>query len=234
MILCAGGFAWVKEKFVAGVPGQTFVMQAGKLKAIEPSTAFLAAAPRDTWPSRARNAGGEPPDYTPATGRRELADDELARLAAQLTDLAGSLVGGPLFKGLFSLLTTELVDRKPTFAFVARAGEHHHVFEYVATQCGFVPAHTDGANPRTAYLAGLECWASDLLAVLDGALGPIALTYGRARLWNALPQRFHFDIFEELYRVSHPLRRPAEYARTYQRAWQAVAATVPTIAAAAP
>ena len=105
------------------------------------------------------------------------------------------------------------------------------MFEYVPTRCGF--AHTDGANPRTDYLAGLECWASDLLAVLEGALGPIALTYGRARLWNALPQRFHFDIFGELYRVSHPLRRPDEYARTYQRAWQAVAATVPTIAAAA-
>lgn len=106
------------------------------------------------------------------------------------------------------------------------------MFEYVPTRCGFAPAHTD-ADPRTAYLAGLECLASDLLAVLDGALGPIALTYGRARLWNALPQRFQFDIFGELYRVSHPLRRPDEYARTYQRAWQAVAVTVPTIAAAA-
>ena len=65
--------------------------------------------------------------------------------------------------------------------------------------------------------------------MLDGALGPIALSFGRARLWNALPQRFHFDIFSELYRVSHPLRRPAEYARTYHRAWRAVADTVPTI-----
>jgi hypothetical protein len=69
--------------------------------------------------------------------------------------------------------------------------------------------------------------------VLDGALGPIALTHGRARRWNALPQRFHLDISGELYRVSHPVRRPDEYARTYQRTWQAVATTVPTIAAAA-
>ena len=92
------------------------------------------------------------------------------------------------------------------------------MFEYMPTRCGFAPAHTDGANPRTAYLAGLECWASDLLAVLDGALGPIALTCGRARLWNALPQRFRFDIFGELYRVSHPLRRPTStHARTSVR-----------------
>jgi hypothetical protein len=83
------------------------------------------------------------------------------------------------------------------------------------------------------YLAGFECWAADLLAVLEGELGPIALTYARSRLWNALPQRFNFDVFGELYRVSHPLRRPAEYARTYDRAWQAVAATVPSIRAAA-
>src|ERR1044071_2995581 len=112
MITCAGGFAFCgdkahlndrvfcvdgeavcqmmakvykKEKFLAGVPGQTFVMQAGKLKAIEPSAAFLAAAPRETWPSRARGAAGEPPDYTPATGRRELAPDDVARPRAQHT-----------------------------------------------------------------------------------------------------------------------------------------------------
>lgn len=259
MMMCAGGFyfcgdkAWLndrvfcvdadavcammskvykKEKFVAAVPGQTFVMQAGRLKAIEPSTAFLAAAPRDRWPSRARTAAGDPPDYTPATGRHELAGDELDRLAARLSELAGSLVGGPLFKNLCSLLASELPDRAPTFALVARSGEHRHAFEYVPTRCAFEPVAAGAGDPRAAYLAGLECWASDLLAVLDGALGPIALTYGRARLWNALPERFHFDIFGELYRVSHPLRRPAEYARTYQRAWQAVAATVPTIRAA--
>ena len=225
-----------KEKFVAAVPGQTFVMQAGKLKAIEPSAAFLAAAPRDTWPSRARVATGDPPDYTPATGRRELPADDLGRLAAQLAGFAGSLVGGPLFKNLFSLLSTELGDRKPTFAFVARSGDQRHVFEYAPTRCAFelmAPRGDGDDDPRRTYLAGLECWASDLAAVLDGAIGPIALTYGRARLWNALPARFHFDIFGEMYRVSHPLRRPAEYAKIYDRAWQEVAGTVPTIAAAA-
>lgn len=142
-----------KEKFVAGVPGQTFVMQSGKRKAIEPGTAFLAAEPRDPWPSRGRGAAGEPPDYTPATGRRELDADELARLGATLTELAGSPVGGPRFKGLFSL-TSERAERTPTFASVARSGEDRHLFAYVATRCAFAPAHTDGTNPRTAYLAG--------------------------------------------------------------------------------
>jgi len=158
-----------KEKFVAGTPGQTFVMQSGKLEAIEPGTAFLAAAPRDPWPSRGRGAAGEPPDYTPATGRRELDADDLARLAATLTELAGSPVGGPLFKGLFSLPTSERAERTPTFASVARSGEDRHVFEYVPTRCAFAPAHTDGTNPRTAYLAGA------------GVLGPRSARCARRR-----------------------------------------------------
>lgn len=262
MMTCAGGFsfhgdkAWLnqrvfcvdteavcammskvykKEKFVAAIPGQTFVMQANKLKAIEPSTAFLTTAPRETWPSRDRTGAGDPPDYAPATGRRELAAGDLERLHARLNELAASLVGGTLFKSLYSLLVSELADRKPTFVVLARSGGDHHAFEYAPTRCAFERVASDRASDRTAalYLAGFECWASDLLAVLDGALGPIALTYARARLWNALPQRFNFDVFGELYRVSHPLRRPAEYAQTYERAWQAVAATVPSIAAAA-
>lgn len=257
MLTCAGGFsfhgdkAWLnqrvfcvdteaacgmlskvykKEKFVSAIPGQTFVMQANKLKAIEPSTPFLAAAPRDSWPMRGWTTAGDVPDYAPATGHRELPAGDLDRLHARLTELAASLVGGPLFKSLHSLLAGELPDRAATFVVLARSGAHHRGFAYAPTRCTFEPVAAEQA--AATYLAGFECWASDLLAVLDGSLGPIALTYGRAWLWNALPQRFHFDLFGELYRVSHPLRRPAEYARTYDRAWQAVAATVPSIRAA--
>jgi len=262
MMTCAGGFsfqgdkAWMnqrvfcvdteaacgmmsklykKEKFVAAIPGQTFVMQANKLKAIEPSTPFLAAAPRDSWPVRGWATTGEVPDYAPATGQRELAAGDLERLHARLTEFAAALVGGPVFKSLHSLLASELPERTPTFAVIVRSGAGRHGFAYAPTRCTFEPIAEPISSQQAAatYLAGFECWASDLLAVLDGSLGPITLTYGRARLWNALPGRFHFDLFGELYRVSHPLRRPAEYARTYERAWQAVAATVPSIPAAA-
>ena len=84
-------------------------------------------------------------------------------------------------------------------------------------------------NPEETYLAGMECWGTDLLAILGGDLGPIALNFGRARLWNALPDQFFFDLFAELHRVSHPLRRPAEYLRTYQRLWAQSAKVAPTI-----
>src|SRR6185295_386994 len=117
---------------------------AGKLKSIEASTAFLAAAPRDSWPARGHGATGDAPDYAPATGRTALADGERDRLAARLDELAASLVGGALFKHLFSLLTSELPDRKPTFAFVARDGEQRHVHEYAPTRCGFEAVAPDG------------------------------------------------------------------------------------------
>jgi hypothetical protein len=252
MIMCAGGFAfegaraWLnqrvfcvdtdavcaamtsayrKEKFVSGIPGQTFHMQAGKLKSIDVATEFLATAPADTWPSRARQAG-ETPDYAPATGRRDISEAELARLGAGLDALAGSMVGGPLFRNLYSMLVTEAAGRRPTFALVVRHGDARTVFEYRPTACGF---GAGAANPREVYLAGLECWAPDLLAVLDGELGPIALTFGRARLWNAAPQRLNFDLFGELHRICHPLRRPADFLRTYQRLWNAQRETIPVI-----
>ena len=87
-------------------------------------------------------------------------------------------------------------------------------YEYVPRACAF---HRTDADVRRTHLAGLECWASDLDAVIAGELGPIALTYGRSSLWNALPTRLHFDLFSDLYRVSHPLRRPAATLRVYER-----------------
>ena len=240
MIMCAGGFsftgerAWLnqrvfcvdndqvcalmgnvykKEKFFAGVPGQTWILRAGKLHKIEERTPWLATAPRETWPSRGK-ANVAAIDYAPATGRRELDDAGMQRLHARLDDFAGNLVGGALFKNLMSLLASECGARKPTFALALRRGDARVLVEYDAASCTFV----DGSGE---HVAGLECWASDLLAVLDGELGPIALTFGRAKVWNALAGRLDFSIFEELHRVSHPLRQPAAYARLYARLWEA-------------
>ncbi|MDB4954416.1 MAG: fold metallo-hydrolase [Myxococcales bacterium] len=217
------GNVYKKEKFYAALPGQTFRMQGNKLKSVESSTSFLTTAPADTWPSRGK-AQTEVRDFAPATGRRELPD--LDRLRAALDELARSMVGGPLFKSLFSLLAPEAPDRKLTFAFVLRNDHAPIAFEYDPNACTF----RDGIADERAYLAGFECWASDLLAVLSGELGPIALSFGRAKLWNALPERFTFEIFGELYRMSHPLRRPAETLRTYQRLWAGARDTKPLVA----
>ena len=234
MLMCAGGFsftgerAWLnqrafcvdndavckamtgvyrKEKFVATRPGQTFVMKANRLERVEDRTPFLWTADPATWPSRVK-AAGEVKDFAPATGRHALAAGELDELRGRLDAFAGELVGGAVFKGLCSLLVSE--HPRPTFSFVVRDGDARVVFEYAPQECKFVDG--DGET-----LAGLECWAADLLAVMRGALGPIGLSFGRARLWNKLPKRFRFAIFDELNRISHPLRRPDASLATYER-----------------
>jgi Beta-lactamase superfamily domain len=273
MVMCAGGFsfhdelAWLNqrvfcvdtdavcaqmaklyknEKFMSGVPGQTFVMVANKLKAIEVAP-FLTTTPRETWPSRAK-ASTDVPDYAPAT-HRELSSDEAAALPAALDAFAASLVGGLTFRSLCSLLDSECGGKRPTFALVLRDGERRQVLAYEPTACRFVPVERSGfAGPRSApegergvsiddgkpedvFIAGIECWAADFAAVLAGRLGPIAITFNRARLWSHVA-RLRFDIFPDLYRVSHPLRRPAEYLATYRRLWEAAKSTEPVFGAA--
>jgi hypothetical protein len=119
-----------------------------------------------------------------------------------------------VFRAVASLLDGEAPGRQPTFAIVARDADHPRVYAYTAPACAF--ARIECGDATAAYVAGIECWASDLLAVLDGELGPIALMYARARLWNAVP-RVVFDVFADLYRVSHPLSRPAEVLEVYRR-----------------
>jgi hypothetical protein len=55
--------------------------------------------------------------------------------------------------------------------------------------------------------------------------------FGRARIWNVLPQRFRFDLLEGFTRLSHPLTRPAEYLRNYERLWDRSRDVTPTFAA---
>jgi hypothetical protein len=251
MLLCAGGFAfegeraWMNrrvfcvstpvvchtmkqvypaEHFVPALPGQTFFMEANRLKKVDPSTEFLSVLPPEQWPERGNDTSIAAQDFAPATGERSLKQGERAELEAGLSSLAASMVGGELFRGLCSLQEDELVGKTLSVAFVLRDGDASHAYAYVPSDCAFVRAEGE-VEPK--YLAGIECWASDLLAVLRGALGPIALSFGRARLWNHLPLRFHFDVFGALYGVSHPLRRPTEYLATYRAIWARAQDVVP-------
>lgn len=244
-LLCAGGFsfygerAWLnrrvfpidcdracallerahpREKFVSTLPGQTFWMEGNRLVRVDASTDFLATEPRDAWPSREPAQLATLPDFAPASGARALGRGDLPRIEEGLHELACALVGGPLFRCLYSMMAGESEGRRPTFAFALRDGARRHVFEYVPSACVFRRVDVD--DPESAYLLGLECWASDLLLVLRGDMGPMALTFGRARLWNAVPALVADVIFDELYRVSHPLRRPAETFRAYERLWK--------------
>jgi hypothetical protein len=220
-----------KEQFHVTRPGQTFVMEGHRLKRVFDETPFLKTTPPETWPARGsapEKAGAKGiPDYEPATGRREMLNGDNERLEQRLQEFAGALVGGFIFKGLHSLLHDPATGRMLTFALALRnGGNDRRVYEYVPSACAFVQG---APNPEATYLAGMECWGSDLLATLNGDLGAIALNFGRARLWNALPDRFFFDLFAELHRVSHPLRRPTEYLRSYRRLWAKCTDVAPTI-----
>src|SRR5262249_42013355 len=156
-------------------------------------TPFIKTAPPESWPARghASDNGTSVPDYAPATGRHEMQNGDKELLEQRLQDFAGSLVGGTIFKGLYSLLQDQTNGRIPTFALALQDGDGERlVYEYAPSACAFVRGNE---NPEKTYLAGMECWATDLLANLGGDLGAIALNFGRARLWNALPDRFYFD-----------------------------------------
>ena len=241
MMMCAGGFAftgeraWLndqvfcvdheavcnlmanlykKEKFYAAQPGQTWWLDSNKLKKVDRDQPFLRADVEDRWPSRLKTGRKSFPDYAPATGKQGLGDGELDRLRALLDDFARVLVGGKLFRSLYSMAGPDAGGRKPTFCIVARDGETERTFAYDAASCTFV----DGdAEPRGVYVAGVEVWASDLLATLRGEIGPIALSFGRCRMWNAAPNKLSFAVFEDMYRMSHPLRHPGVQYQLYER-----------------
>ena len=247
MVMCAGGFAfegeraWLnqrvfcvdneavcaamqnlykKERFFAGHPGQTWWMDKHKLERVDDAAKFLTVAPRAEWPSREKAATAIP-DYAPATGRRELESE--GELVRRLDELAGSLLGGATFRSLSSLLASES-PKRATFALVLRDGDTRRAFAYVPTACRF-----EMIEDPDECLAGLECWASDFLAVLRGELSPIAMSFGRGRLWNHLPARFRFDLFSDLYVFSHPLRRPDVALRGYQKQIAGIASATPAI-----
>ena len=221
--------AYPQQRFLAGRPGHTVYMQDNQVKRVEQQAPFLTTAPPADWPLRDKSARTMIPDYAPATARCELTTDELERLKSRLNEFAGALVGSLLFRNLYSILDLEFEGRRGTFAFVLRTGEKADplVFAYNPSACIFeqvvVPA------PREVFVAGLTCWATDLLAVFEGELGSIALSFGRAQVWNALPGRLRFDVFAELQKVSHPLRRPAEYLRIYERILKSCPNVPPTL-----
>jgi hypothetical protein len=253
LLMCAGGFsftgerAWLnqrlfavdaeavcarmstaheKGRFVAATPGQTFWMKSGRLVEVEDDAPFLRTRSREEWPLRKKMSSLAVPDYAPATGRHAFSEQDGRELEGALQNFAGTLVGGLTFRSLHSLLATEVPPgRHKTFCFALRHGDsaERHVFEYVPSDCSFRRSATE--VPEETYMAGLSCWESDLLAVLRGELGPIGILLGRATVWNGAPGRFHFDVFEDLYRACHPLRRPEAFLQTYQNIWRSVSDT---------
>jgi hypothetical protein len=214
----------------APAPGFTVRMAGGEIVETRETAPFVRAAPRERWP--AKDFRGEVvtlPDYAPATGRTRLEPEDRAALLDELVDFARYLYGTPVFCQLCSLAET-LAGARAQLCLVLREAQEDLVLRYEPTACRFELERC--ADPLAEFASGLECWATDLLALLRGELGASALCYaGRLRQWNRAPGQLYVSP-RELWVYAHPLRRPDRAARLYRRLLAAEPESVARIPAA--
>ena len=87
----------------------------------------------------------------------------------------------------------------------------------------------EGIDAQRGLLSGIELWGTDLLAFLNGELGPTGLCYaGRLRVWNHRPELLRVSP-HDLWRFGHPLRRPEATASLYERLLTAEPRQVPRV-----
>jgi Beta-lactamase superfamily domain len=230
--LCAGLAAQHPEGcVVAPAPGYTLTLRDGRIAAHEDRRSFITALPREQWPARDfRGDHARLTDYAPACGRRTLDPGALERLLHELRDFARYLYGTAAFRSLCSLPTDPPQGPRPAFCFALRHGDGgpRLVLRHDPGTCAFVPhEHHD---PIAEFMAGIECWATDLLAFLEGELGPTGLcAAGRLRQWSHDPGRLRVSA-HDLWMFGHPLRRPHATAALYRRLLLAEPPVVPRIA----
>lgn len=217
----------------APTPGETFVMERGAVVDVIRQRPYLAAAPRASWPARGHRS--EPVllgEYQPATGRLEIDDDDLDELERELDGFAAFLYARGDFRALYSLTGEAIAGRRPTFALVllCDAERNGHVYEYRPQRAAFVRAESD--DPVADYLGGLECWASDLLALFRGWFSPYAITMGRLRTWQSDGGAPRPQLTGDLTLYCHPLRRPPVTLRMYRRLLALEPEAVPRVPAA--
>jgi len=202
------------RRFRAPLPGETFELERGRLRATRAKSAFMAALPRARWPKLAPARPLELLEhYAPASGRTALADAAWEALFAELDQLGEYLYGRSLFRALHALDGVELAARRAAFALVLRADADGGAYV-----CEYQPAASrfelvDCADPFASYALGLECWGSDLAAVLAGQLMPQRLL-GHARTWSYAPAPLS-PLFA-IWRFFDFVHRPAAGAAFYE------------------
>lgn len=213
---------------LAPTPGQAVRMLRGKVICTDEREAFIVTPSREKWPARTYAPSVDlVGEYEPACGRLELGAGEIAELSEHLRDFARYLFGGRIFTGLASA-AGHIGRRRTAFALVllAGGGRRPHVFEYQPESCGFVPVRCD--DPPGRYVAGIECWATDLLATLRGELGPSAIVFGRGRAWSFAPRSVPVQL-SLLWNFFHPLHRTESFLGLYRRLLALEPARVPRV-----
>ncbi len=195
-----------ERAFRAPLPGETITLKGGNLQRVARRAPFLSTLERARWPTRVRR---KPltviEDFEPACGRYALEEKEWSGLFQEIDKLASFLYGRSLFRTLHALDNYDLDKRKPAFALVLRCDDQDRaqVCEYEPNASRFRVVSC--AAPIKTYVAGLECWATDLLKVMDGQLLPQRLL-GHLRTWSFSPKPL--SPLQSVWRFFDSLHRP--------------------------
>ncbi|HEV7691517.1 MAG TPA: MBL fold metallo-hydrolase [Hyphomonadaceae bacterium] len=217
------------ERFIVPVPGMQITVDKDRIAGISQTSPFLRTLPRAQWPDRTYKPKAlQSADAQPASGRTALGPGELDELTDRLADFAAFLYGGPLFRALYSLGADALpAGVRPSFAIGAMDDTADNVFEYDPAGCRFELLKQP--VPLSQYVAGLECFASDLLDFLRGRLAPSALMFGRACRWRGSGENLTPAIDRAIWTYGHPLRRQAEYLDLYRSLYALEPRDVPKV-----
>lgn len=204
------------ERFTAPWPGQSVRCEGREALIDEAFAPWLSPLARSRWPDRAFDPSPwHLAAFSPATGTTSLSPEDFAQLIDELAAFAAHLYGQGTFRGLHSLSGALIEGRRPTVAIVCRVDEGAVTMAYSPTQRAFHPVRCE--RPTEEFIAGIECWASDLLGLFRVEFSAAALLFGRYRSWNALPDRFALHLVGELMHYAHPLRQPERYEALYRR-----------------
>lgn len=140
---------------------------------------------------------------------------DVTQLEAGLRAFSRFLYARRVFAQVHSLASVDAL------AFVLHdATSSPKVFAYRPAAGGF--ERVTLREPFTGFASGFECWAGDLLALLEGRLAASALCYtGRLRCWNRSPQQLRV-LPQLLWLFSHPLHRPEVARALYDRVSEAL------------
>jgi hypothetical protein len=227
-------------KIQAPLPGETVVLHNGKCIETSAFTPYLSTVAKDQWP--AHSAHAEHPHnenkqfFPPGSKQTEITDAQMKELMVQLQHFARFLYNSSLFHLLYKIGPKDCPSKRPTIAFLLRTDSKptYSVWAYDPQACAFVQdLHAAQApDPTDGYLAGVECWATDLLALFRFERTAGYTLFGRMRFWNTLAKQWNVELDTALYLYTHPLCQPDRYYTVYARSAQTVSQVQPLVRSA--
>lgn len=198
-------------------PGETLVIDGGRLARVEQQADYLSSLPRSEWIPRKPFAlpDGALPE-APVTGAY-LGESHRPDVERALRELAEYLYGRWPFQLLMSLRGS-LPGRLPRFAMVLFVDQElAWIYEYSLATCDFRPLAIDFDQAIDSYAGVATLWAGDLLALASGEVEPRAIHRAVQEDWAIqIPARAHVTrLFWTMY---HPLRFPERVLAQYRRA----------------